>query len=71
MRVFHSSSRVVLCHHEILTLAAAMPDLDSRAPQAAAIYEKRHEIQDAASSVTECFKELTQRRLARWLPISA
>ncbi|EEY17793.1 conserved hypothetical protein [Verticillium alfalfae VaMs.102] len=37
----------------------------------AVIGENRHELQDAASGVTECLKELIHLRLARWLPISA
>lgn len=35
------------------------------------IYENRHELQDAASGVTECLKELIQLHLARYLPSSA
>jgi hypothetical protein len=33
--------------------------------------ESKHELQDAASGVTECLKELVHRNLARWLPTSA
>jgi hypothetical protein len=45
--------------------------VDSSIRDVSIIYENRHELQDAASGVTECLKELIQLRLARWLPISA
>lgn len=35
------------------------------------INANRQELQDAATGVTDCLKELIQRRLARWLPSSA
>ncbi|KAM5342838.1 hypothetical protein ACJ41O_013804 [Fusarium nematophilum] len=78
MYMYYHSSRVVLAHHEILQLAIlpAMPNGDS--PNAVTttrglwtIHENRHELQDAASGVTECLKELVHLKLARWLPISA
>ncbi|KAH6885956.1 fungal-specific transcription factor domain-containing protein [Thelonectria olida] len=78
MYMYYHSSRVVLAHHEILHLAIlqAIPNGDS--PNAvtstrglSTIYENRHELQDAASGVTECLKELVHLKLARWLPISA
>jgi len=62
-----------LCHHEVLQIAvaSATPNLNSNLKEFANIYENRHELQDAASGVTECLKELIQLGLARWLPISA
>lgn len=72
MYMYYHSTRVVLCHHEVLHLAIlqAAPESDiSR--DLSRIYENRHELQDAASGVTECLKELVHRKLARWLPISA
>lgn len=68
-----SSARVVLSHHEVLytAVAAASPNLTTNLKEFSNIYENRHELQDAASGVTECLKELIQLRLARWLPISA
>ncbi|KAF7551304.1 hypothetical protein G7Z17_g5076 [Cylindrodendrum hubeiense] len=78
MYMYYHSSRVVLSHHEILHLAIlqAIPSGDS--PNAwtstrglSTINENRHELQDAASGVTECLKELVHLKLARWLPISA
>lgn len=66
---------MALCHHEVLHLALASPSthgaVDSSIRDVSTIYENRHELQDAASGVTECLKELIQLRLARWLPISA
>ncbi|KAL7620427.1 hypothetical protein AAE478_009422 [Parahypoxylon ruwenzoriense] len=73
MYMHYHSARAVLCHHEVLQLAVACtsPNLSSNLREFANIYENRHELQDAACSVTECLKELIQLRLARWLPISA
>ncbi|KAI5864845.1 fungal-specific transcription factor domain-containing protein [Durotheca rogersii] len=73
MYMHYHSARAVLCHHEVLQLAVACtsPNLSNNLREFANIYENRHELQDAACSVTECLKELLQLRLARWLPISA
>ncbi|KAL2755720.1 hypothetical protein ACRALDRAFT_1082152 [Sodiomyces alcalophilus JCM 7366] len=74
MYMYYHSSRVVLSHHEVLHLAitAAAPSFDTIPTRDLAIIgENRHELQDAASGVTECLRELIQLRLARWLPISA
>lgn len=75
MYMYYHSARVVLGHYEILHLAIlqAVPDADdgSRSRDLSVIYENRHELQDAASGVTECLKELVHLKLARWLPISA
>ncbi|EFQ31898.1 fungal specific transcription factor domain-containing protein [Colletotrichum graminicola M1.001] len=74
MYMYYHSSRVVLSHHEVLHLAitAAAPAFNAiPTSDLAIIGENRHELQDAASEVTECLKELIHLRLARWLPISA
>lgn len=74
MYMYYHSTRVVLCHHEVLHLAIlqAVPNDDGTASKdLSVIYENRHELQDAASGVTECLKELVHLKLARWLPISA
>ncbi|KAI0126393.1 fungal-specific transcription factor [Xylariales sp. AK1849] len=73
MYMYYHSSRVALSHHEVLqtAAAAASPNLTSNLKEFSTIYDNRHELQDAASGVTECLKELIQLRLARWLPISA
>ncbi|KAB5549975.1 cutinase transcription factor 1 beta [Coniochaeta sp. 2T2.1] len=73
MYMYYHSGRVALCHHEVLHLALAPTrgSVDSSARDVSTIYENRHELQDAASGVTECLKELIQLKLARWLPISA
>lgn len=71
MLTFYSCSRVALCHHEVLHLAMSSGQPNSFPRDFSSIYENRHELQDAASGVTECLKELVQLRLARWLPISA
>lgn len=75
MYMYYHSARVVLGHYEILHLAIlqAVPEKDDsdKLRDLSVIYENRHELQDAASGVTECLKELVQLKLARWLPISA
>lgn len=73
LTVDYSSGRVALCHHEVLHLAlsATRASGDSSARDVTTIYENGQELQEAASGVTECLKELIQLRLARWLPISA
>ncbi|KAI1119139.1 hypothetical protein F5Y14DRAFT_396631 [Nemania sp. NC0429] len=73
MYMFYHSARAVLCHHEVLqaAMASASPNANSSLHGFSNIYESRHELQGAASGVTECLNELIQRRLARWLPISA
>lgn len=74
MYMYYHSTRVVLCHHEVLHLAIlqAVPnDNGAVSRDLSVIYENRHELQDAASGVTECLKELVHLKLARWLPISA
>ncbi|KAF4121751.1 Fungal specific transcription factor domain, partial [Geosmithia morbida] len=66
--------RLVLCHHEVLHLAilqVAPSDKNTVSRDVSVIYENQHELQDAASGVTECLKEFVQLWLARWLPISA
>lgn len=52
-------------------MASASPNVNSSLFGFSNIYESRYELQDAACGVTECLNELIQRRLARWLPISA
>lgn len=73
MYMFYHSARAALCHHEVLqtAMAPASPNVNSNLCGFSNIYESRYELQDAACGVTECLNELIQRRLARWLPISA
>ncbi|KAI1129246.1 hypothetical protein F5Y10DRAFT_238865 [Nemania abortiva] len=73
MYMFYHSARAALCHHEVLqaAMASASPNLNSGVRGFSNVYESRYELQDAACGVTECLNELIQRRLARWLPISA
>ncbi|KAI1153153.1 hypothetical protein F4825DRAFT_474930 [Nemania diffusa] len=73
MYMFYHSARAALCHHEVLqaAMASASPNFNNNLRGFSNIYESRNELQDAACGVTECLNELIQRRLARWLPISA
>ncbi|KAI6783914.1 Cutinase transcription factor 1 beta-like protein [Emericellopsis cladophorae] len=69
MYMFYHSARVVLCNSEILahTLSQSRAGWDSKA----AFHESRYELQNAASGVAECVRDMVQEDLARWLPISA
>ncbi|KAI3340611.1 hypothetical protein F4824DRAFT_487068 [Ustulina deusta] len=73
MYMFYHSARAALCHHEVLqaAMASASSNLSNSVRGFSNVYESRDELQDAACGVTECLNELIQRRLARWLPISA
>ncbi|KAK8075193.1 fungal specific transcription factor domain-containing protein [Apiospora hydei] len=73
MYMYYHSSWVALSHHEVLQTAvtAVTPNLTSNLREFSTIYENRHELQEAASGVTECLQEVIQLKLARWLPISA
>ncbi|KAI1752197.1 hypothetical protein F4782DRAFT_159953 [Xylaria castorea] len=73
MYMWYHSARAALCHHEVLqaAMASASPHSNSNLRGFSNVYESRNELQDAACGVTECLNELIQRRLARWLPISA
>lgn len=74
MYMYYHSSRVALCHHEVLHLtvaAAQSASTPTTSSSPSSIIANRQELQDAATGVTECLKELIVRRLARWLPISA
>lgn len=72
--MYYHTSRIVLCHHEILHLE----DLQGRGckdtsptEELSRIHETRHELQDAASALVKCHEYLVRQGLARWLPISA
>ncbi|KAI0467217.1 hypothetical protein F4859DRAFT_279928 [Xylaria cf. heliscus] len=73
MYMWYYSARAALSHHEVLqaAMASTSPHSNSSVRGFSNIYESRNELQDAACGVTECLNELIQRRLARWLPISA
>ncbi|KAI1177379.1 hypothetical protein F4777DRAFT_214880 [Nemania sp. FL0916] len=73
MYMFYYSAQAALCQHEVLqaVMASASPNTESNLRGFSNVYESRNELQDAASGVTECMNELIQRRLARWLPITA
>ncbi|KAI8955540.1 hypothetical protein F4801DRAFT_270950 [Xylaria longipes] len=73
MYMWYHSARAALCHHEVLqaAMASASPYSNGGLCGFSNIYESRNELHDSACGVTECLNELIQRRLARWLPISA
>lgn len=60
MYTYYHSTRVVLCHHEVLHFAIvqAAPNRSGNngSRDLSTIYESRHELQDAASGVTECLR---------------
>ncbi|EFX04401.1 fungal transcriptional regulatory protein [Grosmannia clavigera kw1407] len=75
MYMYYHSTRVALCHHEVLHVAVANANnpggIHDNPMAVPPLYESRRELKGATSGVTECLKELIRLRLARWLPISA
>lgn len=60
---------MALYHHELQHYLALMADNTSIETQR--ILDTRDAIQNAFSNITENLRGLNQRRLTRWLPISA
>ncbi|KAJ2893738.1 Cutinase transcription factor 1 beta [Zalerion maritima] len=80
MYMYYHSARVALCHFSLASVSQSLVGghcggatrvQDASLSNTISIHENRHELQDAASGVTECLKELIQLKLARWLPVSA
>ncbi|KAF7558587.1 hypothetical protein G7046_g5570 [Stylonectria norvegica] len=73
MYMYYHSSRVALCHHEVLNLDILQGTNRhvTLTRDVATISENRYELRVAASSITKCLKELVRLGLARWLPITA
>lgn len=68
MLMYYHTSRIVLCHHEVLHLDTLQNDsLATTAKDQCIILENQHELQDAAFNITKCHRDLVRRKLVRWL----
>ncbi|KAF5611186.1 cutinase transcription factor 1 beta [Fusarium subglutinans] len=68
------TASIALCHSKILRQALTSDSVGGdtvRPGRSLKLQQSSFEVQDAAQKITACYKELTRRRLARWLPISA
>ncbi|KAF5621927.1 cutinase transcription factor 1 beta [Fusarium sp. NRRL 52700] len=74
MYIYYHTASIALCHYKILQQSITSDSVGgdtARAGRSLKLQQSSFEVQDAAQKITECYKELTRRRLARWLPISA
>ncbi|RBQ75403.1 hypothetical protein FVER14953_01812 [Fusarium verticillioides] len=74
MCIYYHTASIALCHSKILrqSLTSESNSGDTTRPgRSLKLQQISFEVQDAAQKITECYKELTRRRLARWLPVSA
>ncbi|KAL8377934.1 hypothetical protein RB595_008562 [Gaeumannomyces hyphopodioides] len=73
MYIYFYHAKIMLHHHKLLILIvpASKGGTTEWAPRAAEFEKSRGEVQHAAASMTDLCGELTRRRLARWLPVSA
>ncbi|KAJ9420993.1 hypothetical protein FOXG_02960 [Fusarium oxysporum f. sp. lycopersici 4287] len=74
MYIYYHTASIALCHYKILrqSLTSDSAGEDTARPgRSLKLQQSSFEVQDAAQKITKCYEELTRRRLARWLPISA
>ncbi|KAI7762207.1 hypothetical protein LZL87_006602 [Fusarium oxysporum] len=74
MYIYYHTASIALCHYKILrqSLTSESNGADAARPgRSLKLQQSSFEVQDAAQKITKCYEELTRRRLARWLPISA
>ncbi|KAF5665120.1 cutinase transcription factor 1 beta [Fusarium circinatum] len=74
MYIYYHTASIALCHSKILRQALTTDSTGgdtARPVRSLKLQQSSFEVQDAAQKITACYKELTRRRLARWLPISA
>ncbi|RKK82613.1 hypothetical protein BFJ71_g15201 [Fusarium oxysporum] len=74
MYMYYHAARIALCHHEALhldLLRTSSEPSSSLAKDLSTIYETKHELQDAVSSLAACHEELLRLGLVQWLPSSA
>ncbi|KAF5981363.1 cutinase transcription factor 1 beta [Fusarium coicis] len=73
MYIYYHTASIALSHSKMLRQP---PTSESNSGDTARqvrylkLQQSSLEVQDAAQKITECYKELTRRRLARWLPVS-
>ncbi|KAF5622369.1 cutinase transcription factor 1 beta [Fusarium sp. NRRL 25303] len=74
MYIYYHTASIALCHSKILrqslTSESNIEDI-ARPGRSLKLQQSSFEVQDAAQKITACYEELTRRRLARWLPVSA
>ncbi|KAG5761624.1 hypothetical protein H9Q72_010280 [Fusarium xylarioides] len=74
MYIYYHTASIALCHSKILRqyLTSESSSGDTARPgRSLKLQQSSLEVQDAALKITKCYQELTRRRLARWLPVSA
>ncbi|KAF4443471.1 Cutinase transcription factor 1 beta [Fusarium acutatum] len=74
MSIYCRTASIALCHSKILRQSLTFDSVGgdiARPGRSLKIQQSSFEVQSAAHKITECYEELTHRRLARWLPISA
>ncbi|KAF5254178.1 hypothetical protein FANTH_1060 [Fusarium anthophilum] len=74
MYIYYHTASIALCHSKILRQALTTDFVGGdtvRPGRSLKLQQSSFEVQDAAQKITACYKELTRRRLVRWLPISA
>ncbi|KAG4258126.1 hypothetical protein FPRO03_03081 [Fusarium proliferatum] len=74
MYIYYHTASIALCHSKILrqSLTSESNSEDIARPgRSLKLQQSSFEVQDAAQKITACYEELTRRRLARWLPVSA
>lgn len=67
LSMYYHTSKIALCHYEALHLENLQNDSST---EASSMCETRRELQDAASALIKCHKNIAQQGLARWLPIA-
>ncbi|KAF7557091.1 hypothetical protein G7Z17_g902 [Cylindrodendrum hubeiense] len=74
MYIYYHTASIALCNYRILRESISanhMNETRESASQITQLDRSCSELQESTVKVTRCFDVLTQRRLTRWLPISA
>lgn len=67
--MYYHTARIALCHYEALHLET-LQNHDCLIEPPPSMNETRRELQDAASALIRCHRNIAQQGLARWLPIA-
>ncbi|KAH6972114.1 hypothetical protein BKA56DRAFT_677088 [Ilyonectria sp. MPI-CAGE-AT-0026] len=74
MYIYYHTAAIALCHYKILRESVNLQPINKAAndaEQTVQLDKRCKELQDSTCKMTQCFGNLTQRRLTRWLPITA
>lgn len=74
MYIYYHTAAIALCHYKILHESVNLQPINKAtndAEQTIQLDKRCSELQDSTCKMTQCFGILTQRRLTRWLPITA